>query len=183
MKDFINYVLPHAGKFINTDINYRDTKHIQEVVMKSFGLKNFKDLRDKFEGLAFLNKFTEKVVGVIGVRKVLQLENIDWESINPKDYKPFIEVEGVKVEVVTSDYGKIPLINANSRNPVIIVLNRENKNISICGFADVKTLKDENNYVSVKSVMTRKEDTKASFIAMEKLKVFNNIEELKTLIK
>lgn len=183
MRDFITHVLPHMANFISVSINYGETKRIQEVVMKSFGLKNFKDLRAKFEGLVFLNKFTEKIVGVIGVRKMLQLEGVDWENTNPKGYEPYIEIEGVKIEIVTTNYGKMPLIEANSNHPIIVVFSRENKSVLICGLAEVKTIKDKNNYVSVNSVMTKKSNSKVNFMAIGKLKPFKNIEELKTIIK
>jgi len=182
MKEFINIVLPNFSKFEKISINYGEKKNIQDLVMNSFGLTNLKLLRDKFEGVLFLGKFTNKIIGVIAVGKFLKLEALDWSLIKPRKYEPNIILNGNKIKIITVKYGQLPVIEKENKLPVIIVLNREDKEGFICGFADVETLNSKENVAKLKNIATKSVETKVNFIAFDKLKQFANKEELLNIL-
>ncbi len=182
MKEFINIILPNFSKFIHVNINYGEKKNILDAVMSSFGLTNPKLLRDRYEGVLFLDKFTNKIIGVIAVGKILKLPAIDWSLIKPRKYEPNININGNKIRIVTVKYGYFPVIEKENKLPVIIVLNREDKEGFICGFADVETLNSDKNVTRLKNIATRSLETKVNFIAFDKLKQFANQEELLNIL-
>lgn len=182
MKEFIKIVLPHLSKFYNVQIGYGDKKNIQESVLNSFGLENLKSLRDKFEGVLFLDRFTNKVLGVIGIRKYLKLEPIDWNSINPRGYEPNITFENKTINIITVKYGEFPVIKRVNDEPAIIIINREDKDALICGFASIKLLNSRNSIAKLKNTATKNLETNVNFLAFGNLKQFKNQEELRTIL-
>jgi hypothetical protein len=183
MKEFINIVLPVFSKFKNISISYGDKKNIQDAVMQSFGLSNLKLLRDKYEGVLFLDLFTNKIIGEIAVRKILKIDILDWDKIKPRNYKPKINFNGVNIKIITVKFGEFPVIEKINKVPAIFVINREDKEAFICGVADVDTLNLKNNVVKLKNIATKSSETQVNFIAFDKLKQFVNQEELLSILK
>jgi hypothetical protein len=183
MKEFINIVLPVFSKFKNISINYGDKKNIQDAVMQSFGLLNLKQLRDKYEGVLFLDLFTNKIIGEIAVRKMLKLDILDWDKIKPRSHKPKINFNGINIKIITVKYGKLPVIEKINKEPTIFVLNREDKEAFICGLADVDTLNLKNNVSKLKNIATKSSETQVNFIAFDKIKQFTTKEELLNYLK
>jgi hypothetical protein len=183
MKEFIKIVLPNFSKFTNISITYGDKKNIQDAVMQSFGLSNLKLLRDKYEGVLFLGLFTNKIIGEIAVRKILKLDSLNWDKIKPRGYNPKVNFNGVEIKITTVKYGELPVIDKMNKEATIFVLNREDKEAFICGFADVNTLNSDENIVKLKNRATKSSETKVNFTAFDKLKQFTNQEELLNILK
>ena len=119
MRDFIFKVLPNREKFGHEKLAYTDLKKIEDVVMKSLEIDNMNKLRDKFEGVAFIEKFTQKVVGIMALEKKFKINYINWETLNPGDYQPQILVSGIEVDIITCPYGNFPIINRKSNKVVL----------------------------------------------------------------
>lgn len=182
MQDFINYVLKYRDSFTQVSIGYGETKSIQDFVVKRLNLNNLKELRDRHEGVVFLKNFTTKIVGVIGTRKMLQLSPVEWDKINPKDYKPKLQIGNKEVQIISFVNGELPVVNKVNNKPAILLFNRENKYISICGYATADDLNDKKNTRPLKNIMTKGRETKVNFIAFDKLRCFKNLEDLKKIM-
>lgn len=183
MRDFIAKVLSNRDHFLYETLNYQDVIKIQECVMNSLGLTNINELRDRFDGVTFIDKFSLKISGVIALEKKLKIELIDWEKISPKNYLPKVTIAGKKVDVIMSEYGEFPVIEKISKKPAIIIIKKDNKDIWICGFADVETLNNNQDIKFLKGEMMKDYDSKTTFIGYNKLKPFKTFEELEALVK
>ena len=182
MKDFILKVLSNRDNFLYESLTYKDLLKIQDCVMNALGLKNLNELRDKFEGVAFIDRFSLKISGVMALEKKLKKELIDWEKVNPKNYIPKIVVSGKEIDVVMSEYGEFPVIEKSNKRPAIITVRKDKKDIWICGFADAKTLNENQDIKFLKGEMMKGLDTKTTFVGFNALKPFKTIEELEALV-
>lgn len=183
MRDFILKVLSNRDKFLYESLTYKDLKKIQECVMDSLELNNLNELRDRYDGVAFIEKFSLKIFGIMALEKQLKIELIDWEKISPKDYVPKLTISGKKVNVIMSEYGEFPVIEKVNKKPAIIVIKKDRKDIWICGYADVKTLNEHQDISFLKGEMMKDFDSKTTFVGYNKLKPFKTYEDLENLVK
>ena len=183
MRDFISKVLSNRDSFLYETLTYQELIKIQDCVLASFGFTNLNELRDRFDGVAFIDKFSLKISGVMALEKKLKIEIIDWEKINPKNYTPKINIAGKKVDVIMSEYGDFPVIEKINKRPAIIIIKKDQKDIWICGYADVKILNENQNVKFLKGEMMKDYDSKTTFIGYNKLKPFQNFEDLVNLVK
>ena len=101
MKDFIQLVLSNINKFLHVPLNYRDEMNIQQVVLKTLKLKDMGELRDKFEGVVFYNKFSRKILGMLALEKSLKIKLVDYSKLNPKNFQTKTLIDGEEIEIVT----------------------------------------------------------------------------------
>ncbi|RZK26966.1 MAG: hypothetical protein EOO43_01195 [Flavobacterium sp.] len=181
MRDFILQVLPNRNKFLNEKLSYLDLKRIEDLVLKSLNINNINELRDKFEGVAFIENFTLKISGLIALEKQLKVPLISWETVNPLNFEPKLYLLNQQIEIITSEYGSFPIINKDSKIPVIICIKKDKKDIWICGFADLATLNSHTNEKYLSGAVMR-ENNKTAFVGFNKLNTFSSLEELKTLL-
>lgn len=182
MKDFILKVLNNREFFQYITLSYRDLNNIQKVVLQCLNLNNINDLRDKHEGVAFIEKFSLRVFGVIAIQNLLKLELIDLYKINPKTYQPNITLLNQEINVIMSEYGEFPIIDKLNDKPAIITIKKGTKEVWICGYADIDTLNSYQDDTLIKGSMTKNIDSKTVFIGFEYLKPFKSLEDLKKLI-
>ena len=182
MKDFIRLVLSQNRNFKNLSLNYSDIDKVEQIVISALNLNNVKDLRDRFEGLDFFNKFSLKVFGVIALEKTLKTKFINWDKINPKDYKATININGKTIIVITCNYGDFPLIDKAYKKPIIFCFKRDKKDIWICGVATKDILDNNQNDSLVKGTVTRNLTNKTTFVGFDKLKMFHDLKELEKII-
>ncbi|MFE3867553.1 hypothetical protein ACFX5E_05625 [Flavobacterium sp. LS2P90] len=183
MKNFILKVLSNRDSFQYETVSYKGTIKIQQAVLSSLKLNNINELRDLYEGVAFIDKFSLKILSILALETFLKLELIDWSIVNPKTYSPSIFISGKRVNVIMSEYGEFPVIDKMNDEPAIITIKKGTKDVWICGFADVTTLNSHQNDDFLKGSMTKNIDSKTTFIGFEHLKSFKNIEELERLLK
>lgn len=183
MKDFISIVLSNCSQFLNISLLHNDISRIENHVKNALGHSNAKELRDRFEGLSFLNNFLIKITGVKALEKLIKIDLVNLIDINPKDYDPIVIIKGEKLRVITSDYGELPVINKKYKMPIVFCVRRDKKNIWICGFADKKILNHNQNDSYIKGEMLKSKSDKTCFTGFNKLMIFNSEQELITLIK
>ena len=183
MKNFIANVLSHRESFQYETVSYSGTLKIQKAVLKSLKLNNINELRDRFEGVAFIEKFSLKILSILALETFLKLDLIDWETIDPKNFFPTIDISGKNINVIMSEYGELPIIDKNNDLPAIITIKKGTKDVWICGFANVTTLNSYQKDEFLKGSMTKDFDTKTTFVGFDHLITFKNLEELERLLK
>lgn len=180
MKDYIKYLLPHKKTFQVINLTRRELVFLENLVIKYLNVRDLNELRDKFEGQAFMDNFLCKSVPIIGMEKFLKSTLIDFEKINPAQFRSEILIDEKVIDIVMFDFN-LPLININNDNPCIFVHSTEKTTLQLCGFASSETIK--NNLQDVKKYgFGSKETLKGNFYGFNKLSTFNNISELKKLV-
>ncbi len=182
MKEFISKVLSHSNKFHQDSLTYKDRKKVEECVLESWDVDNMIALRDKYEGDAFFEKFLQKIISIIILENLLKKELINWNTIDPKNYKPTLNIKGMTIDVITSNFGEFPIINIENKNPAIIAIKKDDKNVWICGFADKKTLNCRQDESLLKSGATKGFNNKTAFIGFDELKLFKSIGDLEQIL-
>jgi hypothetical protein len=179
MKDFITHIVSNRANFVNVDLNYKDINELEGSVLKSLGLESTFQLNDRYDGVSFFKKFSRKVSGVIVLEKLLGIEILNWQKINPANYKPIIIFEGKKIEVVTFDiktFPKIPMIN---KIPKLFIMQSDKRKFSVCGFANTEIL---NKYQDINLMNDYLAKDLTAFFGFRYLIKFTNTADLKVLI-
>lgn len=182
MKEFISKVVSNNGRFHQDSLTYKDRKKIEKCVLESWNIGNMISLRDKYEGDAFFERFLKRIISVIILENLLKKEFIDWDTINPKSYKPELNIKGKSIDVITSNFGEFPVINIENNNPAIIAIKKDDKNVWICGFAEIETLNSRQDEKLLKSGATKGFNNKTAFIGFDELKFFRTIEDLEHIL-
>ena len=168
LKNFLSKILTHRDKFYPESISQNEKIKITDIVVKHFNLKDANQLRDKFEGIAFLNNFTKNLGGVICLGKCLDIDFIDLKIINPLSFSNIVKIRSKKFEVITFNYGEFPLIDAKSKHPVIFIINKDFQKFWIAGIASLKILNDNSNHKKMYTGLTRS-NNKTNYIAFDLL--------------
>lgn len=177
MESFLKIVGPYLNTYHRVSINKTYELRIQQKVLELLKLKDMGQLRDKYEGEHYYLILLEKLIGLIALEKHLKIKQTDIEAIS-KTYEPTITIENNIIDVVTTIFGKFPLIDKKPKRPAIILLNKDNKTIYICGLATTKVLK--RNLFEIKGIVSGKE--KSTFLGFDQLKPFSSREELLGLL-
>jgi hypothetical protein len=181
MNDFLKYVIPFKQKFISVKVTSLFIEKVKETVLDQLSLKNLNHLRDKFEGVAFYEKVLNFLFGLSVLENHLLCSIIDWKNVKQKKLRSNLALLNLNVDVVTFRMGELPMLDKRSDRPVIFVLRRNEKNGWICGIASLKILNSTENQQELSSSGVNKQ--KVHFTNFDKLKLFSNLNELKSLLK
>ena len=168
LKNFLSKILTHRDKFYTESISQNEKIKITDIVVNHFNLKDANQLRDMFEGVAFLNNFTKNLGGVLCLGKCLGIDFIDLTTINPLSFSNSVKIGSKKIEVITFDYGEFPLIDTKSKHPVIFIINKDFQKFWIAGIASLKVLNDNSNHKKMYTGLTRP-NNKTNYIAFDLL--------------
>lgn len=181
MKNYINHVVPYKSSFRQIRVNRRELLSLQNVVITHLKLRDLGELRDKFEGQAFLNNFMQKALPLMGLQKYLKTDLIDFQITAPNKVKEQIMIDGNLLRIVYFE-ADLPLIDTADNLPCIFIHSTHNQMLELCGFASAETVKS--NLIDIKRTgFGSKETIKGSFQGFDQLKMFDSIEELMKLVK
>ena len=174
MKNFLSKILTHRDSFYPESISQNEKIKITEIVVKHFNLKDANQLRDKFEGVAFLNNFINNLGGVLCLGKCLRIDFIDLKTTNPLNFSNIVKIGSKKFEVITFNYGEFPLIDPKSKYPVIFIINKDYQKFWIAGVANLKILNDNSNHKKMYTGLMKSND-KTNFIGFDLLLKINSL--------
>lgn len=177
MGSFLTIVGPYIIGFKRINIRTSYESKIQQRVLDILKLKDMGQLRDKYEGERYYTLLFEQIIGIIAVEQFLNIKIIDIENIKT-DFDPTLTLWGVKIDIIISRFGEFPIIDSNPKRPSLVLLNKDDKTVYICGFASVEIL--SNHQRVNKSIVSNK--GKSYFIGFNHLSSFNTQEELKNLL-
>lgn len=132
--------LRHAGPFVitkkNIPIGTTLRLEIQKIAINHLGLKDIFQLRDRFEGQAYMDKLMLKVSSLAILEKDRGISLIDWATIKwdkKADYT-LIKINSITYRVIPFFYGSLPIVNTTIKEPIIFCAIRADfqKGI-ICG--------------------------------------------------
>ncbi|MFS4430902.1 hypothetical protein [Chryseobacterium sp. S90] len=181
MKDYIKYLLPYKKSFQTINLSRREVVALEKLVINHLKVRDMSELRDKFEGQAFLDNFLYKSIPIIGIQKYLKNTFIDFENISVDKFLSEITISDQIVNVVMFG-SNLPLIDIDNNHPCIFIHSTENSTLQLCGYASSQVIKD--NLLNVKKYgFGSKETIKGNFYGFNHLLVFNSLCELESLIK
>jgi hypothetical protein len=147
MKEFLLKIGSKVSSLPTEKFSKYETKKIDDLILKHFGLSDLGKLRDKFEGESFRINKTKMLLSYISVCKYLNIEPVDYSYINLAEFIPLINYKGEKYRVVVSDFGSFPILEKNEKLPFIFVISRAVLDYKIVGYCTLKDLNNTNNYV------------------------------------
>lgn len=183
MKEFLSLVVSNLKNFTQVSLSHTETLKVQNSVMDSLKLENLNHLRDKYEGVAFIENFKLQIYGVIALEKLLNIELIDWSKTNPKRYNPTIKIKNKLYDVIMSEYGELPVIKKTSKRGALLTIKKNDKDIWICGFADTNILNNNQNDKYLKIQMRKDIENLTCFTGFDRLRSFKNLQELISVIE
>src|SRR5690606_28662251 len=112
-------------------------KRLQQIAMEHLNVPNMGKLRDRFEGQRYLDTFLRKSYAELAIEKLIGESLISWEDKeSKKDYKPNIEIQGVKVEIIVTDFESYPLIPKSSFEiGIVVFVNIDMRQTFTIGYA------------------------------------------------
>jgi len=181
MIDYIRYILPYRRSFYTISLQKRDIVYFENMAVKFLKVRDLNELRDKFEGQAFLNNLLQKALPITALQKYLKIEFYDFNNVQADKILSEISINSRLINIVKFDQ-KLPLIDIENDNPYIFIHSIENQSMEICGFLSAddarKSLKDVKRYG-----FGSKETLKGAFYGFSSIKVFQNYDELRILVE
>lgn len=165
-----------------TTVKLLDTTRLNEFIVAVMAKK-------KEESHHKIDPFNEAVRWRTGVGGELALEQMLGEkfvdlSVGESDdfHTPDLSKLGLKVGVKSVEKGKYPVIFKKSETPEIIVLRLSDDTFSILGVVLPEDLNKYQDDDLILSPSLRARGTKTAFTGLHKIKPFNNLEQLKSII-
>ena len=143
MKEFLKYIGEYLRTFPQIRFNRNDEILIRDESMKHLGLTNINQLRDRYEGQAFFDKTLMNIGGLMAIQKHLKLPLIDIKKIDLGGFQPKLVIDDNVIDVLVFEFGTLPLINIDEiKNPIFFVIQKDRITFNLCGFTDIKVIKD-----------------------------------------
>ena len=181
MKNFIRYVLPFKSTFQQIAVSRRELSVLENLVIRYLSVRDLNELRDRFEGQAFLDNYLQKAVPLMGLQKYLKTDLVDFETISPDKIKPEVVINGKIVNVIQFA-NHLPLLDTSDNFPCIFIYATQKQTLELCGFASESIV--QNFITDIKKFgFGSKETMKGSFYGFDNLKMFESIDDLVELLK
>ena len=180
MREFLSDVVSNISDYGIIQLNHRTKLRTEEIVLDSLGLSNLNQMRDRYEGVAFHDSFNRKIMALCALEQYMDIEPSDWNHINPKDFQPNLEYLSVGIDVIVSDYGQYPVINKKIERPAVVMIQKDNKTMWVCGFASKEVLKKFQDPKKFEGEMNKSKMT--AFNGFDRLTPFKDLNDLKELI-
>lgn len=137
LKELLN-IFDKAYRF---KVDYKLNTQLHNIAIKHLGLQNMNQLRDRYEGQTYLNRFLTKSFSEFAVQKMLGVDFVTLELKENKRYKPEVLFNDKTFEIIASSLDEYPLIPAGGYDYAIFsFVNIERREVYITGFMSAKVL-------------------------------------------
>lgn len=181
MREFLSDVVSNISNYGIVQLNHRTKVRTEEIVLGALGLKNLNQLRDRYEGVAFHENFNRKIMALCALEQYLEIELTEWKYIDPKDFQPTLDYLGLPIDVIISEYGHYPNIASKVKRPAVVMIQKDNKTVWVCGFAQKNVLKHFQDPKKFEGEMNK--DKMTTFNGFDQLILFRTFDELKSLVQ
>ena len=168
MSDFFKYVGDKLLNYPTISLSKSIELKITELVIKKLNLRDIGQLRDRFEGQAYLDNQILKISSYIALLKFFN-KNVPEININHLKDELYIIYQKKKYEIIPTSTNTLPSLDINKvKNPAIVVIQKGSQNYSVAGFISLDMLSNNDNF--------RKKGLRESeFIGFNNLIEFNEI--------
>ncbi len=133
MKDFIEHINPRLKEFDKYELSRSHEYKVRDQVIKHFKLNDINQLRDKFEGVAFLEKTYRKAIALWITSKVFESELIKLDDFEPQSLQLNFFLKKKNWEIIIFDYGNVPKFKIKVETNYVIILKRDLYCFYYCG--------------------------------------------------
>ena len=173
-KEFIKY----AGSVVSTKKNYPISTtfrvEVQNIAINHLGLKDIGQLRDRFEGQAYMDNLLLKVSALYVLEKALEKDIIDWDTIRWEKKADFtlIKLNSKKCyRVIPFFFGSLPIVSTTIKEDIIFCgIRLDFKNGIVCGILSDYKFENKNLFIDKMSSSKRK---LKKFIGFSHLRALN----------
>jgi hypothetical protein len=122
---------------------------VQKLAIKKLGLENINQIRDRYEGQAFMDKLMLMYTGIYILEKSLDITILEYPFVpdNKNDFSS-ITYKDVKYKIVPFYFGQLPIIALGLEEPLIFCAIRSDfKNGSLYGVLNQYNFNDKQLFV------------------------------------
>ena len=155
--------LRHAVSLVITKKNYPIPTplrlKVEKIATNHLGVKDLFQLRDRFEGQAYMDNLLLKVSALYILEKETGLNLTDWDAIKWDKKADFtsIKIDKVKYRIIPFFYGSLPIIASSIKEPIIFCAIRSYFNHGIiCGILENYSFDDAEMFITKPSSSKRK---------------------------
>ena len=175
VKTFFNVVIPHLKEFPSNKLLRIDEKNIRDVVLKKLNLRNENQLRDKFEGVQYYDKFLKIVGAKVSIFKILNLDSSYNKDINEINSTTNIKIFNREFKLNVFEFGELPMIY-DYDDDIIFVLRKDKLTFLICGYCEKEFLVE----YSIPFIHHNADLTARTYINFKEIKSILNLEIFKS---
>lgn len=177
MNEFLKEILVYKSNFKQVKINKFTILTIQEIALNLLKLKDLNQLRDKYEGAAFLKRLLKEVMSIVAIEKILEMKFLNWDLRKKiKDYPFEIRLNDQKIGINIFEFGEYPIfIDEAEERPMIFCFLKGQDTIVICGYATKDVILRNKKEISGLPFATGQ---KVEFTGFKDLVAINSIEDL-----
>ena len=122
-------------------VDYKLNTQLHNAAIKQLGLTNMNQLRDRYEGQAYLDRFLTKSFSEFAIQKMLGIDFVSIDLKTNKSYKPSLVYEDKTYEVISSSMDDYPLIPiGNYDYAIFCFVNIGRREVYVIGYCDYKDL-------------------------------------------
>lgn len=154
MKEFVKYAIPHIMEQENISLPSKFKGAIEIEALSQLKLKNLGELRDRYEGQAYLDRLLSSISSNLLIESQLGISLVDMNNI-PKSIEDIVVVElnGQKFRVISFMFGDLPIVQTSVKLPIIFCsLRPEYKSGCVCGALYDYDYEDKTTFISESSV-------------------------------
>ncbi len=142
------------------------------MVIKKLGLENINEVRDRFEGQAYLDKILLSMTSKYILKNYLANEMIlDIDTISSPEKQNIVTIEETIYQLVPFYFGSLPSLTSQSNLPLIFCSIRPDfRNGSIFGYLKRYSINNEDLFL-IKSIGVETNYEFIGFKNLEKLKI------------
>ena len=172
-KYFIKHIQPLINNLRLESFSKTKLDTIKNLTIRNQKLKNINQLRDKHEGLQFLENTTLKIAATLIVQENINYNLLDLNTENININKLHnLNLNGKKINIIGFKYGELPKIDITSGKTIYLVCLKDPLNHGyLLGKLSKEFLKDEKKFLDNYSPMS---PNFRKFIGFEKLENLYN---------
>lgn len=124
MSEFFKYTGESILRSPNVTIRRSDVVNIQDLCVSALGFKNINSVRDRYDGQRFMDGQIRKIGSQYALADYFAIPKPILGDKLLGDPNPVIMIKGVKYQIISSDFGVLPVINKLDKNIDAIVTCR-----------------------------------------------------------
>ncbi len=182
-KTYKRSVMPYSGGFTLVELDDHEVRRIDEFCERVIEHKE-KESHYKRDYKSMYKRFYTGTAGELALEKLINTQGIvNWTVGISKNYNiPDLADVGLNVGVKTVNFGVFPLVRKRSIHPEIICILWKKKWVYVCGIASADTLNTYQDDELIIDERLRSRGVKSGFYGFNRLKQFDNINQLKEII-
>jgi hypothetical protein len=183
MYTYEEHIKPYSNKFKFIKVSDNKIAHINDFVKELVQVK-VQESHVRVDSMSLRKRHFTGIFGEVALEEYLGITGIvDWTIGNSADYhRPDLNNIGINAGVKAVEFGLFPIVfKKNDGNEIIMI--KKGNSACICGLATKDIL---NTYQSDSLIMDsrlRARGTKSGFYGFEHLLPFNDLAELKNILK